>query len=312
MKSNCIFKIIQRLIIGIILIQINADIKSQDYIPLAVEGAQWIIRYDDIITPPTVDGLWEYYATGDTCIGNECYKKVFKRLLVPTDELPPFEPDGEYELYGFIRDDSLNHKVYAIQFNEFGNCPANEDFLLFDFSLDIGDTAEFCLIPSFMDYVISSITPGAYLGFDTRIFSNNLESDYYEGMGSFFGLFEEMFAPIKSREEKYIYHYFLYYYCHESPCGLIVSLPENYTPDVFFQISPNPTTKILHIRINSPLIGEAILLHNMHGQEIKKIYINSGMQDYKLEIDNLTPGLYIATLIDGKQIIDKKKVIITN
>ncbi len=294
--------------------QINADIKSQDYIPLAVEGAQWIIRYDDQYTPPVVDGLWEYYAAGDTCINNECYKKVFKRLLVPTDELPPFEPAGIYELYGFIRDDSIDRKVYAILIDEYFNCPSNEEFLLFDFSVNIGDTVEFCLIPDFIDYVVSSITPGVYLGFETRVFSSNEDPDYdyYEGMGSYFGLFEEMFAPYKSRDNKYVYHNYLYYYCRESPCGLIVSLPENCTTDVYFQISPNPATKILHIRINSPLIGEAILLHNMHGQVVKKVYIDSGMQDYKLEINNLPPGLYIATLIDGKQIIDKKKVIVTN
>ena len=88
-------------------------LRCQEYIPMAMEGAQWIIRFDDINTPQTVDDLWEYLILGDTTIENFDYTKVYRRSLVPTDAPPPFIPNGEYELYGFLRDDHFDKKVYA-------------------------------------------------------------------------------------------------------------------------------------------------------------------------------------------------------
>ena len=65
MKKCERLRCIQRLLIFIIIFQFNSEIKSQEYIPLAVEGAHWIVAFNHIDTPWLVDDLWEYYAEGD-------------------------------------------------------------------------------------------------------------------------------------------------------------------------------------------------------------------------------------------------------
>ncbi len=314
MKNRDRLRCIKRLLIFIIIFQFSTEIKSQEYIPLAVEGAQWIVRYDDQYTPPTVDLLWEYFASGDTCIGNKCYIKVFKRDLIPTDESPPFIPDGEYELFGFIRDDSINRKVYAIQSVGWSPCPQNEEFLMYDFSLNIGDTVDFCLIPDFFTYLIDTIYSGNYLGFDTRLYKilDMWEDFYYEGLGSYYGLFEEMFAPFKSTDQKYIYHTFLYYYCRESPCNLIVSVPELHMPSPSFQLSPNPVTDILNIKLNSRTTRGEIRLLNLYGQEVRRLLVMNGISNYQLDLTSLPSGYYIAALINEGVILEREKFVLAD
>lgn len=296
-------------IIGFLLFQFQTNVKAQEYIPMAVDGVHWIVKNDLNSTPEPVDDLWEYYANGDTLINDTLYAKIYKRLLVVTQNGPPFEPNGLYELYGFMRDDTINHKVYAIQLNEQGNCPSNEEYLMFDFSVSVGDTAVFCLYPDFDNYIISSINSGIFLGFDTRIFSNNQESDYFEGMGSYFGLFEEMFAPFKSNGGRYIYHTFLYYYCRETPCNLIVTVSKIYSATIL-NVFPNPTNNTLHFNINSLFIGDAIILMNMQGKQIKKIDIQSTIKENEYTVTNLTPGLYVALMLHKGNIVEEHKIIV--
>ncbi|PLX03639.1 MAG: hypothetical protein C0595_06360, partial [Marinilabiliales bacterium] len=99
------------LTLTILLLQ---HINAQEYNPTAVEGAHWVICFDDNSTFEPVDGLWEYFASGDTIVNALTYKKILKRDLVVTQNGPPFEAEEEYELFGLIRDDTLNKKVYAI------------------------------------------------------------------------------------------------------------------------------------------------------------------------------------------------------
>lgn len=237
----------RKLLISTIFVIIFQYTYTQDYIPLAVEGVHWIVRFDDIETIYPVDGLWEYYATGDTVIDEVLYAKIYKRDLVVTQDGPPFEADGPYILYGFIRDDSIERKVYAIKFHEFDNCPVNEEYLLFDFSLNIGDTADLCIIPSYCDLIVQNIYPSEVLGFATNVYQLNgqvCEGLMYEGMGSNYGLFEEMFTPVKKEGDKNLYSISLYYYCRESPCDLLVSLPEE-TFLLALKVYPNPANNYI-------------------------------------------------------------------
>jgi hypothetical protein len=268
---------------------------------MAVEGAQWIVRYDDMYTPPLVDGLWEYYASGDTCIGNECYKKVFRRELVTSYDPPPFMPAGTYELFGFIRDDSVDRKVYSVLIDDYGECSSGEEFLLFDFSIEIGDTVTLCLIPSFIDFVVNSITPMNYLGFETIAYTHYEEDqEYYEGLGSYYGLFEEMFAPFKSGNSRYIYHTFLYYYCRETPCDLVVDLPEHHNEESTLQIYPNPftTSTTIEFELNEPSRVQ-LTIYNAIGEVIFVVedrMMLVGKHSFTWSPDRLPQGLYYAVL----------------
>lgn len=299
-----------KLIIGFVFLWLSGSLISQEYIPMAVEGSQWIIRNDDQYTPPLVDDLWEYYASGDTCIDNECYKKVFRRELVTSYDPPPFLPDGPYELFGLIRDDTLERKVYAILIDDYGECSSGDEFLLYDFSVEIGDTVSLCLIPSFIDFVVNSITPMNYLGIETKAYTYiEHDQEYYEGLGSYYGLFEELFAPFKSANSRYIYHTFLYYYCRESPCDLVVGLPEYDNDEHALRIYPNPFTTSITIEYELYTISTIqIAIYNMMGEVVyskEESFMPPGIHKIIWSPGHLPAGLYYAMMrsIEGVSVV---------
>lgn len=287
-------------IISILLIQYA---NAQNYIPLAVEGAHWVIRFDKIETFERVDGLWEYFASGDTVIDSLTYKKIFKRDLVITQGGPPFQPDGPYQLHGLIRDDSTIKKVYALRFYNINHgCPMNEEYLLFDFSLNVGDTVDLCGLPDFWDYVVQNIYFSEVLGFSTRVYV--LDPDIYEGMGSSYGLFEYMFAPFKKNGKRYTSSTFLEYYCRESPCMLFVSNNESVeSPSII--ISPTPAKDILYI--SSSAMNEITLITIYSNIGKKEIQVTRDFN--KINVSKLEHGLYIIELIIDKKIVRQKILI---
>jgi hypothetical protein len=299
------------LLVILLFIVFENMLRCQEYIPMSLEGVQWVIRYDDIDTPQTVDDLWEYYISGDTTIENSDYMKVFRRALVPTDDPPPFVPNGEYELYGFLRDDSSNKKVYAYLLYNNNYCPVNEDFLLYDFSLQVGDTARFCLIPGFMEYVLASITPDVHLGFETRKFSNGIEPYYYyEGMGSYYGLFEEMFTPVKSSQQKYTQNTFLYYYCREASCDLVVSITEINHNETTLQFYPSPADQILNVSFWEKKSAGEIVIMNIQGQTVIRKRISAQDETVVIDIGNLSTGLYFINYYSKDVVLTSQKLVV--
>lgn len=298
----------------ILIIQFPLLSKAQDdYIPIAVEGAQWIVAKGDMTNIWPVEYLWEYYALGDTSINDIAYKKIYRRSLVTTQDPPPFIPYNEYYLYGLIRDDTIEKKVYAIDmFGSGGDfCPAGEEFLMYDFSVDQGDTVDFCLLPDWETYIIDTIHQDVYKGFATRRFQLLWVYDsYFEGLGSDYGLYEPLFLPIDKTTSNPLYYNFLYYYCREAPCGLIVSVPENQIDRNYFQIYPNPATNILNIKLSTDETSGEFCLFNICGQEPMQIKAIRNKAEYSLDISGLTPGTYILTYSLEGVVLDREKVIV--
>ena len=296
-----------------VTIVLASYLKAQEYIPMAVDESRWIIRYDEINTPIPVDMLWEYYANGDTIVNNTSYVKVYKRDLIPTADAPPYEPNGNYDLYGLIRDDTLSRKVYAILFDDNYFCPENAEYELFDFSVEVGDTIEFCSYPDFLpDFVIGSITDDEYLNYQTRIYSNNqlFDYDYYEGMGSYFGLFEPMIEPVKSANEKSVFHTYLYYYCRQIPCGLLVSVKDFSYQKESFTVYPIPAARFLHISFTDDQSDGEIVITNIQGQILIRNSVNKSESTMVIDVANLPTGLYIIGMIQDKRMTIRKKVFI--
>lgn len=292
----------RKIIIVIISILLVKGLISQDYIPLAVEGAHWVILYDEIESIQPVDDLWEYHALGDTIINNLTYKKIFKRDLVVTQDGPPFEAEGTYQLFGVIRDDTTNRKVYAIQFDHVNGCPDNEEYLIYDFSKSIGDTIDLCIIPDWKEFVIDDIYFQEIFGFNSRIYTDGDWDELYEGMGSNFGLFEEMFAPFKKSTRLYVYHTFLYYYCRESPCWLFVSLNETWDNNSI-KLFPNPAQDFISIATSEEI--NSVKVFNNLGQTI--MYLKGDVR--KLDLQTITPGLYIFEIQTNETSVVKKVYI---
>ena len=131
-------------------------------------------------------------------------------------------------------------------------------------------------------------------------------------MGSSYGLFEEMFTPFKKSNQKYIFYTYFYYYCRESPCNLIVSVPEFPSVENRLRIFPNPARDIVNINLRSSVTDGEISLFNIYGQEIMKVQIDKGDVEYSLDLSGLTSGYYILTLSQAGVVLDREKILVAN
>ena len=308
-----------KLLIAIISFFITHQLIAQEYIPMAIEGAHWIVGVDVNETIEPVDGLWEYYALGDSLINNINYKKIYFRELVVTQDGPPFLAESPYELYGFLRDDISDRKVYAILTNEYGSafCPLNEEYLLFDFSIQLGDTVDICIVPDFYEFIVNEITSYEVLGFNTRVYSSNGFGELFEGMGSNYGLFEDMFEPFKKSDSKSNYNTYLYFYCRESPCLVLVGSPEYYS-EIKLKVYPNPANNyvVFETENTNGVVGNTgtkqshtITITNTYGQQITILQVKDNKTVW--DIRSINSGVYFYSLMiagefkSGKIIIGK-------
>ncbi|PLX03129.1 MAG: hypothetical protein C0595_08255, partial [Marinilabiliales bacterium] len=144
------------------------------------------------------------------------------------------------------------------------------------------------------------------LGFTTQVFEG--EESLYEGMGSNYGLFEDMFAPFK-KNSRYVYSTFLYYYCRETPCNLFVSTEyhfETKSPKIF----PNPFSYSTTLKFDYSDSNIYVLqIINQNAQLINTIEnIKSG--EIEIRKGKMKKGIYYYRLHTEKGIIASGKMII--
>lgn len=290
------------LIVGMFLIS-NIQLKSQNYIPMALDSARWIVKLDYMETPIPVDGLWEYYANGDTLVEGTFYMKIYKRNLEVSQTGPPFTPISEYELTALMRDDIAEKKVYVIPVaeNVYSSCDLGVESLLYDFSLNVGDTVALCVLPDIYGepYFISSIDEALMYGMNTRLFFVDVFLGCYcEGIGSDYGLLEDMFIPVKNANYN-LYGTSLAYYCRKIPCGLIVGTNDKPLPSDF-SVYPNPANREIYIQLptNTPPSVTKIEVYSAEGRLIHKAI--PANNPYVLNAESLVSGLYLIRMWDGK------------
>lgn len=287
--------------------------QSEEYIPMAEEHNRWIVKLTSINGSWSILDLWEYYANGDTTINEVDYIKIYRSDLVVTYYGPPYEPESNYELYGFIRDDITEQKVYGIKLEEGGfinNCDPNEEYLMYDFSLRIGDTANSCLFTTSYDNNIIDIQPSEYFGYETNEFKVNI-TRYMEGIGSEFGLFEVLFDPFKndSKEENQEDRTYLADFCRQDSCSLIVS---NHSPDFNrdFVISPNPARQF--VKITSPDFSHIsfVTISDILGNVMVRKPVSHDEKNIIIQTDFLSRGIYLLSIHEKNKRVFTKKLLI--
>lgn len=134
----------------IILFACNKGVSQENYTNSILNNNQ-----SEIIPYQTFkqNSIWsvnntKYLTSGDTIINEKVYTKVYKQTLNV-----PFEFDFNQSIYfAAIRNDSINKKVYVVFKDQNENtlvnynglhfhCNPTDEFLLYDFNLQIGDTA---------------------------------------------------------------------------------------------------------------------------------------------------------------------------
>ena len=278
MKKTTIFHLfgLKPLFLLVFLIT-TLTLTAQSYLPMAVDSSYWLLsdnyncrNFGLISDERRVD----YYLYGDTTISSINYKKVYRRTGYKSfcgDTIPPsYSP---FQLYGVMRDDTLNKKVYAILFQNLNgtSCPINQEFMLYDFDLQVGDsikTNDWCIL-SVDEEIISTNHTTTFSISNVKNFQlgNILNGLYlYEGIGSFLGLYEMIWISVSGVQQV------LVDYCRGS-CDLITTIDEKNKLQEQVSVYPNPSINYFVIK-NTMEIPLEYVVYSIDGKQIQTGIIN--------------------------------------
>ena len=248
-----------------------------------------------------------YQINGDTLIGNHNYFNVLVTGVKTTIYQHPSSTvikDIHYYAHP-IREE--NNALYAF------NPSKNEEYLLYDFNLDIGDHIGWT--PCNTDTVVS---------IDTIFFGNiplqrfhirGSSSDLVEGIGSTRGLYEQPCFGIPPAIA------YLQCYCQNGNCISFSSIHEPH-PDcdslttaipiiefANFSVYPNPFDNEIQIQSTIPLDKDATInILNLTSDIMMKKKIQFNTFSESVNVASLPPGIYFIG-IQNKEVISFKKMV---
>ena len=301
---------------------------SQDYIPLLEENKNWVVsKYEGIANPqePFLKGGYLLHFSGDTIINGKLYKKLYKRNLagsmVPCGPPPnnlencflyeiPYRVTSK-SLLALLYEDITEKKVFLC---ESANC-LEPDVVLFDFSLEAGDTLNQYLFETItqgwpsISGTVDSVTTEFIYGQSRKVlhtygFGIWLSGDRYaspikivEGVGILnLGLFN---VPERELRE----------FCEGSFQECQVTFTS--TGDIDLQnviIGPSPASTKISLYTDFEL--HKIELLNLVGQKVlEKQEVKS--TNHSLDVSNLSNGIYLLNVYNKKGQRGTRKVLVS-
>lgn len=263
------------------------------YKPLPMQNAEWI-NFGGIalLSCPTCTLVnYKYFTDGDTIINSLTYSKI-KKL-----EGPNLNDVSLFPTYtGAIRQDTLNKKIYVVLTD------STTEYILYDFSLQVGDTNNSVLHTLASDcvgfntetlYLIDTIQVN---GNDHRVFhfqgscaGNGV--NYIEGIGSDFGL---LFPNLMDIQESHLNCLKInsqsYYPSSTESCVLTFVGVDELNANPTLSISPNPASSMLHISLDDNTAKQNGKLLDHQGKVLKHFLLTSG--ENNIDIDDLDSGVY--------------------
>jgi hypothetical protein len=295
---------------------ISCFLSAQPYQPMAVEGAHWVIRSDRLSTL-WLDEKFIFSVRGDTTVSGQSYKKVYRDQYAFDEDRKVFSKNiiGS-SLYALMRDDTTQRKVYAILGETaYDNCPENEEYLLFDFSLTQGDTLSWCSLQEFRfdpeqaHQVDSSKVAYSYPTGDERNtlyavlpFIGYLDATIAEEtMPIIEGFGYEHYGPFitGTSVEKYCVGTL-------EACELITDTENIAQTDI--RIFPNPAHDFIYVDMkNQEEASIQYQLFSVNGKKMKE----GRLRGEQIPVKNLPKGLYFLFLSSGRSnTVMAQKVVI--
>lgn len=277
--------------------------KAQQYVPLVVDSAHWIVESCDVVALPPVGSAWEYYILGDTIVNSIQYKKVYQRGWDYQYCSISYQTIYPYQLFSLIREDTLTRKVYSTGGALFGCTPGN-DTLMYDFDLQIGDTVNSCLFlnEKRIDTIIQN-----NIWLPSRTYKISFSADeLYEGVGSNFGLFEIIEVNLSGGAGTGLAHY-----CRGglSNCSLPLSVKETTSIQPQLHVYPNPTSSVLHIELpfSTDILKAQLHLFDITGKEVLTKEISS--RSSQIDVSSYSKGIYFYRLENDIEYYSGKLVV---
>jgi hypothetical protein len=318
---------------------IFVSLNAQDYHPFPETNTRWSGFYTGHHEEsPQVKGGYYWETDGDTIIDGLAYRKLhykdtwreLKQYTGVPDEVIISTSNSEIprKLVGGLRQDVANKKVY---FRYFGstNCACfdytevtlNEDFLLYDFDLEVGDSH------SLYDGegIVTSIDTFTLLNGDMRrryILSNFEQRELIEGIGATNGLFgflhpvifegscdlgcvrdgDELLYSEGSSTVNMVFN------C-DSIAAVVVGTEDLVNPFPNLKVFPNPLYNVVTIQGLDPTINDyQISIFNLLGEKIMSRYVDF-QPSIDITVSNLPAGVYVLDIITNSNVRASQKII---
>ena len=302
----------QLLFISAFLLSFNFSQAQDDYIPIIKENAYWYV-----INEPSA-GFLQYPVfevrslsfgfRGDTIINQLAYKKFWHKLYSRErwDEMPHWElyENGHIEegVMAYMREDIAERKVYAIYTGDdyIGQCKSNEEILIYDFDIGVGDTIQTtCMLFNMPEYEVESQKEVDFFGKSCKQYilyplveANYLPTDLIEGMGSPFG-------PIGPHYTTYVVaegNISLVDYCEgeEGDClERQITSTKQTTSSTEIKIHPNPSKDFINISIPENHQANKVQVFDQLGRMIIEQELDLFESAHRVDCNGLDNGMYI-------------------
>ncbi|NOY96965.1 MAG: T9SS type A sorting domain-containing protein [Chlorobi bacterium] len=272
---------------------------NQDYYPMVQENNEWNVLE---VSYPGTGNPWDtiystitYKFTGDTIINDTIYKKV----LISEEGIPT-----NWEFYGAIREDE-NNKVWF-----YPTIGMIEERLMYDFSVNVGDTIENYATVMVVDSIAYKEINGEdrkHIYFSYIDFSPFKEI-WIEGIGSNRGVLQSGTAGMMGGWTWFLCMSengeLVYMNPNYNSCYLIsTDVKETSYPEI--NIFPNPANNILIVENLSHTLVKSIKLVDLKGNIIKEF----STDQENLNLNGIKPGSYILMLKTENGTV-KKKIIV--
>ncbi len=288
--------------------------RGQDYIPLIGENKVWSVSHE------------KFTFLGDTTINDLEYSKLFYHNFIQE-----FTPDS-LEYVAALREDTINKKVYFI-WKDF-----NTEVLLYDFSLDVGETfhaqyPEFSfsgptyfvnnINPRYLD--VSRVTDSIIEGKSRKVlvmanhYSYDIEDYFIEGIGSRFGIIYAGYELEFDREYPFLlclHENNTLTYQEEDPFSIsqvepCYSIPttnvDEFTNNsLVLTISSTLIDEMFSIRSNTPL--NEITISNLNGRIVYQYRSSENITQLSINVAHWDSGLYIVRAGNSQHFVSKKIV----
>jgi hypothetical protein len=252
----------------------------------------------------------KFWFEGDTSIGDFTYKKVY---VQSHDSIADF---SKARYFAALREDTIAEKVYFRYVDYNGNA----EFLLYDFSVNIGDTVSFYSLwpfwyPELKQRVVESI--------DSTLIDNHYRKrinfhQYYqpeswiEGIGSTNGIFFPGYFDIADAMEhtyllcahidgELIYPLNSPDICYTSGSGVRMNEHKNEPLKIYPTIADN----LLYIETDKSINGFDYKIINVQGQVMNIGTLTSNT----INVSNLNKGIYLIMIADNNKIITRQGFI---
>lgn len=322
-----------------IIIQINLNSQSPVYFEFPTDTSKWTqsINLSGFNPGGSQEIVVDHYLLGDTILNGINYHKIYGRQIYPTVLNANGVITNNLYFVGGLREDSLK-KIYfycstnsnALSYdNSFENFEFGEEYLLYDFNVNEGDTLAW--IPNNLPRIVHRIDTIEIFDNEYRekiIFRDSsiiLVGNYWiSGIGSSIGLF----GPYKRISTTYFNPRLL---CFRSPNQSIVlsdltnineylncefyyndlTTSINHQDEVdknsFIKINPNPFTDVLNI--SSKIVSRSydLEIYNLNSQMV--FSQNNIFGDIEINLKKLPKGIYIVKLLtEGNSTIIEKLI----